>query len=264
MRRINSGLFREEEGTLDRGIVGGLILSFGLLLIGTLSSGRLSSFVDAPSFLLVIGGTIGATLINYSLADIGHTWQALKRLIRVRKFDPVERIHYLVKLAQAVKGSGLLVLEREARYVEDPFMRMALELAVDNQPADDLRRILETERRTANDHTTKAVQVLETMGAYAPALGLIGTLIGLIQMLGALDNPATVGPAMALALITTFYGAIAANLLFLPLAGKLRNRAGQEAMIKALTIEGTVSLVRQENSIVVEQRLQGYLPRMAA
>lgn len=263
MRRIGRRKF-SLDSKYDRGIVVGTAISSLLLLVGIVSGGAILNFIDIPSFLLVIGGTIGATLVHYSLEEIEQAWVAFKGVIRTKNFNPLERINYLVHLGQTVKQNGIMVLEQEAERCRDTFMRMALELTVDGQSTEDIRRILETERRTANEHAVKAVQVFETMGAYAPALGLIGTLIGLIQMLGALNSPSTVGPAMALALITTFYGAIAANLIFIPIAGKLRNRAEQDALIKAMTIEGTISLSKLEGSIMMEQRLQGYLPRMAA
>ncbi len=264
MRRLGKRRWNSSSSKYDKGIVFGAGLSCMLILAGVASGGSVLKFLDVPSFLLVIGGTIGAVMIHFSFEELGHAWQQFKKVLRIQSYDPVGRIEYMVRLAQAVKANGPMHLEHEAGRLEDNFLRMALELAVDNQPADDIRRILETERRTSIEHASKAVQVFETMGAYAPALGLIGTLIGLIQMLGALDNPAAVGPAMSLALITTFYGAIAANLIFIPIAGKLRNRHEQESLMKALTIEGTISLSKQEGSIMMEQRLQSYLPRMAA
>ena len=260
IRRLHRSL---QRGQFDRGIALGALISGGLLLVCLFSGGSLGNFIDLPSFLLVIGGTFGATLVHYSMEDLGHAWAAFRAVLRLGGGDPGDRIRYLIRLGQAVKSQGVVFLDQEARSVSDGFLKMALELVADGQPADDVRRILETERTTASDHSVRAIQVFETMGAYAPALGLIGTLIGLIQMLGALNNPAAVGPAMALALVTTFYGAIAANLVFIPIAGKLRLRNQEELTLRAITIEGALSLGRQENSIMMEQRLQSYLPRAA-
>lgn len=245
---------------IDRGLVTGVIVSFALVLLGIVAGGAVANFLHVPSLILVLGGTVGATLVHFSIKDLGHAWSALRSVILAREFEPAERIRYLVHLSHNVRTHGPLILEREARVWDEPFLKMALELIVDNQPLEDLRRILETERRASNEHAARAVQVFETMGSYAPALGLIGTLIGLIQMLGALDNPTTIGPAMSLALIGTLYGAVFANLLFLPLAGKLRNRNEEEALLKALTIEGATSLAKQENPVILEQRLQSFMP----
>jgi len=139
-------------------------------------------------------------------------------------------------------------------------MRKAMEITSDGQDASTIKRILETEMRASHQRATRAVQVFQTMGTFAPALGLIGTLIGLIQMLGALGDPSSVGPAMAVALTGTFYGAVLANLLFLPIAGKIKMQEEEDLLVKAITVEAMVSLSRQEGSIVMEQRLQSFLP----
>jgi chemotaxis protein MotA len=248
------------ERQLDRGIVAGLVISTVLIAIGVLASGHGLTFLDPASILIVFGGTIGATLVHFSPADLRYAYMELQSALCTKNSHPDERINALVEFAQALKRNGPLVLEREARNATDRFLRKALELTVDGQSEDDIRRMLETEIRTFNERSWRAVQVFQTMGNYAPAMGLIGTLIGLIQMLSALDNPATVGPAMSVALVTTFYGAILANLFFLPLAGKIKNRSEEEAVVKAITVEGAVSLRREENSIVLEQRLRSFIP----
>ncbi|MCB0317514.1 MAG: MotA/TolQ/ExbB proton channel family protein [Bdellovibrionales bacterium] len=249
-----------EEYEVDRGVVGGALLAFTLIGLGVFFGGAILNFINLPCFLIVIGGTVGATLVHFSTNDIQKCIFGVRRVLFIKEYHPAERIEQIVQLANAIRQEGLLVLERHAKTTEDPFLRLAFELTVDGQAHDDVRRILETEIRTANDRANRAIQVFETMGNYAPAMGLIGTLIGLIQMLGSLDNPALVGPAMATALITTFYGAILANLVFLPISGKLKNKQEEENLVKAVTIEGVLSLGKQENPIVVEQKLQGFLP----
>ncbi|RMG42262.1 MAG: motility protein A [Candidatus Dadabacteria bacterium] len=245
---------------LDRNVLGGAALAFGLIAFGVLIGGQWLNFLNPASMLIVLGGTLGATMIHFSSYDLRSAWNAFKNVMRSEEPQSIERIDSLVRMAHLVRQNGLLVLEREARTTGDPFLRMALELTVDGQKPEEVRRILETEMATARDRGERAVQVFETMGQYAPAMGLIGTLIGLIQMLGALDNPQTVGPAMAVALVTTLYGALLANLFFLPVAGKLRNRLQAEALVKAISVEGAISLGQQENPIVLEQRLQSFMP----
>ena len=156
------------------------------------------------------------------------------------------------------------MLEHEATAADDQFLKFAVEMTADGQTPDEVRRILETEMRISNDRAFRSVHVFETMGNYAPALGLIGTVIGLIEMLKVLDNPASIGPAMATALVTTFYGAVLANLVFLPIAGKLRNRSEEEAVVKAITVEGIISVGNEENPMLLEQRLQSFLPAAMA
>ena len=249
-----------EEYEIDRGVVGGALLAFTLIGLGVFFGGAILNFINLPGFLIVIGGTLGATLVHFSAYDIQKCLPAVKKVLFVKEYHPAERIEHLVQFANAIRQEGLLVLERHAASEEDPFLRLAFELTVDGQSHEDVKRVLETELRTSNDRANRAIQVFETMGNYAPAMGLIGTLIGLIQMLGSLENPALVGPAMATALITTFYGAILANLVFLPIAGKLKNKQEEENLVKAITVEGIMALGKQENPIVVEQKLQGFLP----
>jgi len=249
-----------DEKQLDRAVIAGLALSFILVGVGIVFSGHLLSFLDPTSLAIVLGGTLGATLIHFPVYDIAQAWEAFKGVLFIKLYHPMERIQHLVELSQKVRQEGLLVLESEARRTDDPFLRRALELTVDGQQHDDVKRVLETEMRAGNDRAIRAIQVFQTMGTTAPALGLIGTLIGLIQMLSSLENPSTVGPAMSIALVTTLYGAILANLIFLPTAGKLRNRNEEECLVKAITVEGILALGRQENPIVVEQRLQSFLP----
>ncbi len=245
---------------IDRGVASGLIICSVLLLAGVVFGGAFLNFVSPMSVLIVVGGTLGATLVNFSLYDLKHAWTAFCDILLTKEYHPQERISYLVRLAALVRKNGLLVLEDEASQTSDRFLSMALRLAVDAQNSPDIRSILETEQRASVEKASHAINVFEAMAAYAPAMGLIGTLIGLINMLGKLEDPATVGPAMAMALVTTFYGAVLANMLFLPVAGKLRNRSEEEAIVKAITIEGVLSLGKQENAVVVEQKLQGFLP----
>jgi chemotaxis protein MotA len=165
---------------------------------------------------------------------------------------------YLVHLSRRVKDEGMLVLEDEAVAATDSFLRLGLELTVDGQSPEDIRRILKNEMRTSSDQAWRTVQVWETMGNFAPAMGLIGTLIGLIQMLGSLQDAATIGPSMSLALVATLYGSVSANLFFFPLAGKLRVIAQEREQTKEITVEGLLSVARAESPIMLEQRLQSF------
>lgn len=260
LKRLTIRRVKQGNGDIDRGVVIGIAISCILIIAGMIGGGEAGNFFSLSGLAIVLGGTFGATLIHFPAADIRKAYTAFKGVIHVRHYDPLQRIKHLVALARAVKQKGLMVLEREAQHTEDQFLKLAFEMAVDGVPAHDLRRILETEVRTSINREWRAIQVFETMGNYAPAMGLIGTLIGLIQMLGALNNPSAVGPAMAVALLTTLYGAILANLVFLPIAGKLKSCSEEAGLVKAITIEGVMSLGQEENSIVLEQRLQGFLP----
>lgn len=259
LMKLSSPLILNDR-PVDRGVVTGVVISFVLIALGIVAGGNSMNFVSITSFIIVVGGTFGATLVHFSFGDLWQAWKALKAVLFTEPVHPLERIDQLIRLSHTCRRDGILTLEREAQRANDSFLRLAFEITADAQPEADVRRILETDMRTFIERASRSVQVYETLGNYAPALGLIGTLIGLIQMLGSLDNPATVGPAMSLALVTTFYGAILANLLFLPLAGKLRNRSDEELTVKAITVEGVICMAKQENPLVIEQRLHRFIP----
>jgi chemotaxis protein MotA len=252
------------EQSLDRGVVGGLVFTGLLLLVGFFLSGTENFLASPLSLILVLGGTIGATLIQYNFSDFQQALQSACSIIYLKVNDPRSRILFLVQLAQKARKQGILVLEEAAQNAEDSFLKTALGLAVDTSDPEDLRRTLDIEVASSFNRSVRPVQIFEAMGTYSPALGLIGTLIGLIQMLGALNDPATVGPAMGVALITTLYGAVLANMLFIPIAGKLKLRAEEEALVKSVTIEGIIAVIKQENPLVVEQRLQTFIPESMA
>ncbi len=245
---------------VDRSVVGGIIISSFLVLTGVLAAGNITSFFDLGSIFIVVGGTFGATLVHYSLFDLRKAYAAFKEILVVKDNDPIERIVYLVELAKIVRREGTLVLENEAESEQDSFLAKGLTIVADGQSSEEIKRVLENELRSSLEGQKRAIQVFNTLGSFAPSFGFIGTLIGLVALLKSLNNPSTVGPAMAIALITTLYGALLANLVFLPIAGKLRVRGEEELLVKQITIEAMLCLSRQENPLIVEQRLQSFLP----
>lgn len=247
-------------GDIDRSMLYGFLISGALVTLGVLMSGNILRFFDPAGFFLVVGGTVGATLVQFSVKEMRDAWTLLRRVSTENTFHPADRVRDLLHLSQQVKQNGLLVLEDMSQRVRDPFFRTGLEIAADGQPETDIKRILETEIITTTDRDVRAVQLLQSMGTYSPALGLIGTLMGLVQLMGNLQDPATVGPAMSLALLTTLYGAMLANLLFIPLAGKMRAHTEEQALVKALTVEGIMSISRQESPMILEQRLKQFMP----
>jgi chemotaxis protein MotA len=230
------------------------------VLLAILLGGGLASFLDLESFLIVIGGTIGATLITFPLDDFARTLVVLRTAFFPNEDVAHPRIARLVELAKVARSEGELSLEQFSRSEPDPFFRKAIELIVDRIPPDEARRILEIEMAFLEDRHRRGAQLFQTMGTVAPAMGLIGTLIGLVRMLEHLEDPSRIGPGMALALLTTFYGALLAYILFLPLAGKLRARSEQEVLIKEITVEGIMCIAQGTNPRLVEQRLLSFLP----
>lgn len=249
-----------ERGTtaLNKSIIVGLVVAGGLVLFGAFAGGQPTAFLNAEGLVLVIGGTLASTLIQFSLTDVRSALVAAQASLINDSTRPAERIEYLLALSRRVKEHGILTLEDEAQDTSDEFLRLGLSLIVDGQQPEEARRILRNEMRVSNDRAWRSVHVWETMGNFAPAMGLIGTLIGLIQMLGALQDSLAVGPSMSMALVATLYGSVAANLLFFPIAGKLRVVAQEREQSKQITIEGLMSIARLENPMMLEQRLQSF------
>ena len=245
---------------LDTGVVGGLAIGTFLILITILVSGEVSRFINPLGFTMVLGGTIASTMIQFSLPELHTALLCLRNIIYAREQGALERVLYFVELSQRIRREGMLVLDQEASQLNDLFLAKALELTVDGTEPESMRRMLENELRSSLDHQAKSVAIFQTMASYAPAFGLIGTLIGLVTLLGSLNTPESVGPAMSVAFISTLYGALFANFVCMPIAGKLKMRGDEEALIKTISIEGALSLARGDNPILVEQHLQGFLP----
>jgi len=244
----------------DTSVIVGLAIGLSLIIFALLLSGSASKFFDPAGFLIVVGGTLASTMIQFSLGEIIEAAHLAKTVMYRRTDSALERIIYFVDLSKKSRRKGTLVLDDEAGIVEDLFLAKALEMTADGTDPDVIRRIMENELKNQADKQGRSVAVFQTMAAYAPAFGLIGTLIGLVGLLGALSSPDAVGPAMSVALMTTLYGALIANLICLPLAGKLRHRSEEDTVIRTITIEGAVSLAQGDNPIVVEQKLQSFLP----
>ena len=253
----------ENPPGVNTSLIVGLSISIGLVALGALFGGNPLTFVSLEGVLLVLGGTFASTLIQFSTRDIRNALHAARSVLFLPPEDATDRISYLVDLSRRVKEQGVLILEQEASRTADPFLRLGLELTVDGQAPDDICRILQREMRTSNDQAWRSVHVWETMGNFAPAMGLIGTLIGLIHMLGSLQDASTVGPAMSLALVATLYGSVAANLFFFPMSGKLRVVAQEREFSKDITLEGLLSVARLESPLMLEQRLQSFVTRAA-
>jgi chemotaxis protein MotA len=224
-----------------------------------LLGGPLGIFVDIPSVAIVIGGSIGVALINYPLADIIGMISIVKKTILIKEPDTNKIITQLLDFAAKARKGGILSLQDQIDSIEDKFMVKAIQMAVDGQEPAELKAILMTDIDNLAARHSYGSEILNTMGAIGPAMGMIGTLIGLVQMLQNMSDPAAIGPAMAVALLTTFYGAVMANILFIPMAGKLKARSSVEVLQKTVIAEGLDSILSGENPRIMEQRLHTYL-----
>lgn len=236
----------------------GLVAAFGLVMFA-IGSG-LPSFIDPPSMMIVIGGTLGIILVAYPLSSvIGLVGIVLKTFMyKVEAGKDV--ITELVELAQVVRKDGILALESRVAQIDNQFMAKGLQMAIDGQEPSDIEDILYMEMDKITDRHSKGADMLTAIGTFAPSMGMIGTLVGLVLMLQNMSDPSSIGPSMSIALLTTFYGALMANIIFLPMAGKLKARSKDEILIHEIILTGIQSLVAGENPRVMEQKLLGYLP----
>lgn len=245
---------------MDLATLIGIVSAFALVLFSISMGSGLGLFLDLHSAMIVIGGTFGATMINYPLRDVVGVFGVIRNVFFAKGWEGPEIISRFVEYARLSRKEGILSLEKELRLLDDPFLVKALRLAIDGVEAAAIRQILETEMDSIHERHRSGADILNTMANFFPAMGMIGTLIGLIQMLKTIEDPSTIGPGMAVALITTFYGAVAANMICLPMAGKLRKRSQEELLIKEMVVAGTVSLAMGENPRIMEQKLHSFLP----
>lgn len=244
---------------MDIATVIGIVAGFGLILVSIILGGSLDTFINVPAGVIVIGGTISATLINYPLSDVIGILGPIRNAFVNQDTNPQGLIKTLTEFATIARREGILALETHANEAEDEFLGKSIQLAIDGTAPELIRDILTTEVAFMEDRHSRGQSILNAMGASAPAFGMIGTLIGLVQMLAGMEDPSSIGLGMAVALLTTLYGAILANVVFLPTAGKLKVRTAAELLVKEITIEGILSIQSGDNPRVVEQKLKAFI-----
>lgn len=245
---------------MDIATILGLFLGIGFTVWGILQSGSLGDYWDFPSVVIVLGGTVAATFLAYPLKDIANIGRVFQKAFLHKVASANEIIEDIINLANVARKEGLLSLEEYASKLDDEFLRKGIMLIVDGTDPELVRNILETELMFLEDRHAQGQGTLESMGSFAPAFGMLGTLIGLINMLQKMDDPKAIGPNMSVALVTTFYGSALANIIFLPLAQKLKVRSKSEVLIKELMIEGLLSIQAGENPRIIEEKLKTFIP----
>ncbi|MFH1060206.1 MAG: MotA/TolQ/ExbB proton channel family protein [Pseudomonadota bacterium] len=248
---------------MDLATVVGITSAFALVVVAMTLGGSISMFIDIPSALIVFGGTLGVTLINYPLRDVLKLVAVTKHVFFQKLHSAPEMIARFVELSSKARREGILALEPAVRELDDAFFAKGLQLTIDGVEPPAIKEILETEIDYVAERHRLGAEIFMTLGTFAPALGMIGTLTGLVQMLQNMSDPSSIGPAMAVAIITTFYGAVLANMLFLPMSGKLKNRSAEEVMIKELMLHGILAIARGDNPRVIEQKLHSFIPPAA-
>ena len=245
---------------MDKASWAGLLLGVGGILGGLLiEGGNLSQIMQPTAAMIVFAGTLGAVLIQYPLPVV---FGAFRRLIHVfiePKLNPEGMIHELLKYAQQARREGIVSLDRHLEEVEEPFLKRSLMLAVDGTEPQELRKMMDFELDKEADREEQIPQVFESAGGFAPTIGILGAVLGLIQVMQHLDKIDEVGRGIAVAFVATIYGVGSANLFFLPAAGKLRIRIRDEQLIREMTLEGVVSILEGINPRMLETKLLGFL-----
>jgi len=245
---------------MDIATVLGVISAFGLVCIAIFMGGGIQLFINIPALMIVVGGTLGATMINYPIKDVFGVFNVVKKALFAKNISVTELIKRFVTFGHKSRKEGILALEGEIKEVKDEFLKKGVQLAIDGLGPQEITDILETEVDFVRSRHQLGAEIFATMGTFSPAFGMIGTLIGLVQMLQRMDDPSRIGPAMAVALLTTFYGSIIANIVCLPIAGKLRIRSKEEVLRKEMVIQGIISLSNGDNPRILEDKLQAFIP----
>lgn len=248
---------------MDLASVIGTALAWIMVIWGIASGGDPMAFVDVPSLAITIGGALGGTILSSPMERVKSAGKILKNAFVTEQIDMVGLIQTLVSFAEKARREGLLSLEEDAGQIDDVFMKKAIQLVVDGTDPELVRNILDTEIGLTEDRHKANAEFYSTLGSMGPAFGMIGTLIGLIQMLGNLSDPDALGPGMAVALVTTMYGSMLANMIANPFATKLKVNSGKEILAREMMIEGILAIQAGENPRIVEEKLKIYLPPAA-
>ena len=238
----------------------GVILGFTVLLGGNfLEGGSVSALVNGPAALIVFGGTIGAAILQTSKTGIKRAFEITVWVFRPPREKLTQGIKRVVSWSKTARKSGLLGLENISEKERDTFCKKGLQLLVDGSDPDVIRHVLETDLLVAEQRDLEAAQFYESMGGYAPTIGIIGAVMGLIHVMSNLSDPSELGSGIAVAFVATIYGVAFANLFLLPIANKLRGCVKEQSLYRELTIEGICAIADGENPKIIEMKLSGYL-----
>lgn len=237
----------------------GTVLSMGFVIYGIISAGEVSTFMDMPSVYITIGGTIGTLLLSTRGKNVKAALKCIPRVFKESKSNDIEIIENLVEWSAKARKEGLLSLEESIQNISDSFIRKGLTMIVDGSEPETIRNILEIKIKGVVQRHSENRAFFDTGGAMGPAFGMIGTLIGLINMLKTLSDPSTIGPQMSVALVTTFYGSMLANLIFIPMSKKLKAKTAAEVYQKEMIIEGLLSIQAGENPNNLREKMISFL-----
>ncbi|PKR79308.1 motility protein A [Halalkalibacillus sediminis] len=240
----------------------GIGLGATMILVGIYFNsgfGGVTTFIQISSIVVVIGGLIGALMINFNMTELKLSWRIVKEVFNKSDHNLRELIQLFITLSEKARREGLLALESELEEIDDEFIKKGVYLAIDGIEPEVINDIMNAEIAAMEERHRKGRMIIEKAGEYAPSWGMIGTLIGLVLMLNNLESPETIGPSMAIALLTTFYGMVLANLVFLPMAGKLAGKTEEEVFMKQVIVEGVIGVQSGQNPKILEEKLSAFL-----
>lgn len=249
---------------MELGLIIGLVAGLGFTLISIFLAADMQvsgvlSFIDPPSFMITVGGAMAAVIGSYPMASFVNAMKSVGKILKPDVCDPIQAIKNVIELADVARKEGLLALDDKSASMNDDFLRRGVMLVVDGTDQELVRNVLETEVGFIEERHKMNSEIWGTMASQFPAWGMIGTLVGLVIMLQNLDDPSSIGPKMAVALITTFYGSLFANWLSAPIANKMKIYSGQEMLVKEITIEGILSIAAGENPRIIEEKLKVFI-----
>lgn len=248
---------------MDIGTIIGLLVAAGAILLGLiLEGGKIGQILQPTAALIVFGGTLGAIMVQFPVGVVLAAFRGLVTIFFVPKSDPRGIIQEIVTIAHKARREGIVSLDRDLDRIENVFMKKALMLAVDGTEPGELRKMMELEMEKQGEHEENIPRVFESAGGFSPTIGIIGAILGLIQVMQHLDNIDEVGKGIAVAFVATVYGVGAANLVLLPAAGKLKIRIRDEQIVREMMLEGVVSILEGMNPRMIETKLVSFLAEM--
>jgi chemotaxis protein MotA len=249
---------------VDKASIFGVLVGSGLVVGSILIGSSLMIFINVPGLLIVAGGTFAATSIAFPTDELKQVFSVVRRVFNEPGSEMIAVSQYLVKSMAVLKKDGPVALENMAAKAPTKPLAKGLQLIADGANVRTIEEILATEQKYMEEHHRVGQKIFNEMGKYAPAFGMVGTLIGLVQMLANMSDPESIGPAMAVALLTTFYGAVLANLIFIPMVAKLDRRIQIEVTQIQLTIVGLVSMHGGDTATILKEKLQAFLSHSGA
>lgn len=243
---------------MDFASIIGILSGLSLIASAIWMKGDLTNFYSLPGLMIVLGGTIASTILTFPLKDVMKAFKAAFFILYERKIDPNDMVKNILKISRISRSRGLIALGKIK--TNDPILKKGCNLIADGANEDIIRNALRIEIESLKHRHFNIQDVFIKMATFSPAFGMIGTLIGLVQMLNQLNDPSSIGPSMSIALLTTFYGVILSTLFFLPIAGKLKSRTMTEVINMEIIFEGAISILQNNNPLMVFEMLSSFIP----